>query len=55
MGESKTSDKINEFMNGLYEYIKINAAGDILSGNLKTPNMRKKTKFACCRPLEKFA
>jgi hypothetical protein len=35
--------KINEFMNGLCEYIKIKGVQDIPSGNFKTPNMQKNT------------
>ena len=41
MGESKTSDKINEFMDKLCEYIKINATGDILSGRFITPGIEQ--------------
>ena len=41
MGESKTSDKINEFMDKLCEYIKINATGDILSGRFITPGIKQ--------------
>ena len=42
--ELTNEGKINEFMNGLCEYIKINGAQDIRSGNLKTPNMQEKKK-----------